>query len=119
MPLPAAPIETLAERNKERYGELLQWIQDGIRAGEIRRLPSETYASLLIGQSGELLSAWLSGRVKGSPLPMPRYFPKRPGVRLPLNATRGHGSSTPRHRDRPSESEPMTPAAKADGQTEQ
>ncbi len=66
--------ETLAERNKERYGELLQWIQDGIRAGEIRRLPSETYASLLIGQSENYCRAWLSGRVKGSPTTYAEVF---------------------------------------------
>ena len=58
----------LAERNKARYQVLLGWLKRGVKEGSIRALPSETYASLLIGQAENYCKAWLSGRVKGSPL---------------------------------------------------
>lgn len=60
--------EDLAERNKQRYQALLSWLKQGVKDGTIRALPAETYASLLIGQAENYCKAWLSGRVKGSPL---------------------------------------------------
>ncbi len=59
--------EGLKARNKARYGALLEWLEKGVKAGEIRALPRETYASLLIGQAENYCRAWLSGRVKGDP----------------------------------------------------
>mgnify|MGYP002133573312 CR=1 FL=1 len=47
---------------------LLGWLKQGVKDGTIRALPAETYASLLIGQAENYCKAWLSGRVKGSPL---------------------------------------------------
>lgn len=59
--------EELAQRNKQRYGVLLEWLETGVKEGSIRALPRETYASLLIGQSENYCRAWLSGRVKTKP----------------------------------------------------
>lgn len=59
--------DELAERNKVRYQALLGWLRQGVSEGSIRALPSETYASLLIGQAENYCKAWLSGRVKGRP----------------------------------------------------
>ncbi len=59
--------EGLAERNQRRYGTLLKRLREGVRAGAIRKLPSELYASLLVGQSENYCRAWLSGRVQGKP----------------------------------------------------
>lgn len=66
--------EDLAERNKLRYQTLLGWLKQGVKDGSIRALPSETYASLLIGQAENYCKAWLSGRVKGSPLDYAETF---------------------------------------------
>ena len=66
--------EALAERNKLRYQALLGWLTQGVKDGSIRALPSETYASLLIGQAENYCKAWLSGRVKGSPLDYAETF---------------------------------------------
>ena len=57
----------LDARNKQRYGSLLNYLAEGVEKGEIRALPRETYASLLIGQAENYCRAWLSGRVKGTP----------------------------------------------------
>jgi AcrR family transcriptional regulator len=57
----------LLQRNKQRYGGLMDWLEKGVQEGSIRPLPRETYASLLIGQSENYCRAWLSGRVKTKP----------------------------------------------------
>lgn len=57
----------LAERNRTRYAALLDWLGEGVKAGVVRLLPREVYASLLIGPSENYCRAWLSGRVKGAP----------------------------------------------------
>lgn len=57
----------LDARNKRRFGSLLTYLVQGVEKGEIRALPRETYASLLIGQAENYCRAWLSGRVKGTP----------------------------------------------------
>lgn len=57
----------LDDFNQQRYGKLLSHLSQGVENGDIRRLPRETYASLLIGQSESYCRAWLSGRVKGAP----------------------------------------------------
>ena len=60
--------DELTERNQRRYQALLGWLKQGVKDGTIRALPTETYASLLIGQAENYCKAWLSGRVKGRPL---------------------------------------------------
>ncbi len=64
----------LMERNKQRHGDLMQWLEKGIKDGSVRPLPRETYASLLIGQSDSYCRAWLSGRVKSKPSDFVQVF---------------------------------------------
>lgn len=64
----------LMERNKRRYGELLEWLEKGVQDGSVRPLPREIYASLLIGQSDNYCRAWLSGRVKSKPADFAKVF---------------------------------------------
>lgn len=59
--------DDLAERNKRRYGALHKWLRTGVSDRVIRKLPGETYASLLVGQSENYCRAWLSGRVRSAP----------------------------------------------------
>ncbi len=59
--------EELAERNREQYGFLHKWLAEGVKLGEIRSLPKETYPALLLGQSENYCRAWLSGRVPTPP----------------------------------------------------
>lgn len=66
--------EQLMQRNKERFGAMLQWLEKGIAQGSVRALPRETYASLLIGQSENYCRAWLSGRVKTAPADYVQVF---------------------------------------------
>lgn len=64
----------LAARNKQRYGDLHTWLAKGIQDGDILELPKETYASLLIGPAENFCRAWLSGRVKESPVACTEVF---------------------------------------------
>jgi AcrR family transcriptional regulator len=64
----------LVERNKRRYGEILKWLEKGVKDGSVRPLPRETYASLIIGQSDNYCRAWLSGRVKTKPSDFVKVF---------------------------------------------
>lgn len=64
----------LMERNKQRYGALMKWLEKGVKDGSIRSLPRETYASLLIGQSDNYCRAWLSERVKSKPTDFTEVF---------------------------------------------
>lgn len=64
----------LMQRNKRRYRELLEWLEEGVQDGSVRPLPRETYASLLIGQSDNYCRAWLSGRVKSPPSEFVQVF---------------------------------------------
>jgi AcrR family transcriptional regulator len=64
----------LAARNKQRYGDLHKWLAKGIQDGDILELPKETYASLLIGPAENFCRAWLSGRVKQSPVACAEVF---------------------------------------------
>jgi len=64
----------LAERNKSRYQALLRWLKEGVVQGSIRALPAEIYASLLIGQAENYCKAWLTQRVKTSPLAHAEVF---------------------------------------------
>lgn len=59
--------EELAIRNREQYSFLHKWLAEGVRLGDIRSLPKETYPSLLLGQSENYCRAWLSGRVPTPP----------------------------------------------------
>ncbi len=63
-----AAKDDLKGRNDKRYGALQTFLRNGVEAGVVRALPAEIYASLLIGQSENYCRAWLSGRVKTSPL---------------------------------------------------
>lgn len=81
--------EELTERNKQRYQALLSWLKQGVKEGSIRALPSETYASLLIGQAENYCKAWLSGRVKGRPLDYAETFTEAAWRSV------GHGSPHP------------------------
>ncbi|MEX0606318.1 MAG: TetR/AcrR family transcriptional regulator [Marinobacter sp.] len=58
---------TLMLRNREQYAFLQTWLAKGVKLGQIRPLPKETYASLLVGQAENYCRAWLSGRVPTSP----------------------------------------------------
>lgn len=66
--------DELAKRNKGRYKPLIEWITRGAVAGQLRVLPRETYASLLIGPSESYCRAWLSGRVKVAPTVQTEVF---------------------------------------------
>lgn len=57
----------LDERNRGRFGALLGRLEQGVKAGQVRKLPRETYAPLLIGPSESYCRAWLGGRVKARP----------------------------------------------------
>ena len=64
----------LDARNKQRYGDLHKWLAKGVQDGLILALPKETYASLLIGPAENFCRAWLSGRVKESPIAYAEVF---------------------------------------------
>lgn len=64
----------LIERNKHRYGDLMKWLEKGVKDGSVRALPRETYASLLIGQPDNYCRAWLAGRVKSKPSDFVQVF---------------------------------------------
>lgn len=64
----------LAQRNKERLGGILQWLDRGLADRSMRALPRETYAALLIGQSENYCRAWLSERVKTKPSEFANVF---------------------------------------------
>jgi AcrR family transcriptional regulator len=66
--------QELLQRNKERYGRMLEWLEKGVNEGSVRVLPRETYASLLIGPSENYCRAWLSGRVKSRPTDFVQVF---------------------------------------------
>ena len=66
--------DALAQRNRLRYGRMLQWLEAGVRQGSIRALPREAYASLLIGAAENYGRAWLSGRVQTPPKDIAAVF---------------------------------------------
>ncbi len=59
--------DELATRNREQYSFLHKWLAEGVKLGDIRSLPKETYPSLLFGQAENYCRAWLSGRVPTPP----------------------------------------------------
>lgn len=59
--------EELTQRNREQYGVIHRWLAEGQSQGDIRSLPRETYASLLLGQAENYCRAWLAGRVPTPP----------------------------------------------------
>ena len=59
--------EELATRNREQYSFLHKWLAEGVKIGDIRSLPKETYPSLLFGPAENYCRAWLSGRVPTPP----------------------------------------------------
>jgi AcrR family transcriptional regulator len=66
--------DELANRNTGRHKPLIEWIIRGTVAGQLRVLPRETYAPLLIGQAESYCRAWLSGRVKVAPTTHTKVF---------------------------------------------
>ncbi|MES1950288.1 TetR family transcriptional regulator [Salinisphaera sp. S4-8] len=63
-----ANAAALKEKNKQRFGHLMGLLKAGVESGEVRSLPRETYASLLVGASENYCRAWLAGRVSGEPV---------------------------------------------------
>ena len=59
---------SLKEKNKQRFGPLLAVLKAGVESGDIRSLPRETFASLLVGPSENYCRAWLSDRVSDAPV---------------------------------------------------
>lgn len=60
--------DTLALKNQERNKSLARSFSDPSIRKELRSLPPELVPSLVIGSSENYCRAWLSGRVKSSPL---------------------------------------------------
>lgn len=85
----------LAQRNKQRYGQLLQWLETGVRQGHIRALPREAYASLLIGAAENYTRAWLSGRVGTPPADMAAVFAEAAWRSVGLPAAEGADGAAP------------------------
>lgn len=57
----------LAQRNKDRFLPIITWVNEGIRQGQLRELPREIYAPLIIGPAESYCRAWLAGRASTSP----------------------------------------------------
>ena len=66
--------DKLDERNRGRFGALLALLEQGVKSGQVRKLPRETYAPLLIGPSESYCRAWLAGRVKAPPVEYAAVF---------------------------------------------
>ncbi|WP_397453019.1 TetR/AcrR family transcriptional regulator [Pseudomonas sp. NA-150] len=59
--------EALAQRNRQRNRQTLDWLAQPERRADFRDWPAELLPSLVIGQSENYCRAWLSGRVRTSP----------------------------------------------------
>ena len=60
--------EQLVLANKSRHSKLSVWLKDPLHSRELKVLPMELVPSLIIGQAENYCRAWLSGRVKHSPV---------------------------------------------------
>ena len=58
----------LQQRNRERAKLMMAWFAAPERAGTLKAWPPELLLSLLIGPAENYCRAWLSGRVKASPM---------------------------------------------------
>jgi len=56
--------DELKERTRKQYTEILAWFQPFVARGELKKIPSELYASLIVGPAHDYARLWLSGRAK-------------------------------------------------------
>ncbi len=54
----------LESRTKTKMTDVRRWFQPYLESGQLRRLPSECFSSLIIGPSHDYARLWLSGRAK-------------------------------------------------------
>ncbi len=54
----------LKQQTQQHLGLIREWFKPRILAGQIRKLPSECYASLVLGAAHDYARLWLTGRVK-------------------------------------------------------
>ncbi|MFZ5528988.1 MAG: TetR/AcrR family transcriptional regulator [Pseudomonadota bacterium] len=58
----------LQQRNRQVGKALMAWFTQPERVAQLREWPAELFPSLIIGQAENYCRAWLSGRVKSSPV---------------------------------------------------
>jgi AcrR family transcriptional regulator len=56
--------DELKERTRKQYTEILAWFQPFVARGELKKVPQELYASLIVGPAHDYARLWLSGRAK-------------------------------------------------------
>ena len=54
----------LKESTRKHFAEVIAWFQPHVERGELKKVPPEIYASLIIGPSHDYARLWLSGRAK-------------------------------------------------------
>lgn len=59
--------QRLQQNNKANYSQVLAYFRPWLEKGELRQLPLELYAALIVGPAQEYCRAWLSGRAKTPP----------------------------------------------------
>jgi AcrR family transcriptional regulator len=57
---------TVRELNRVAFSETAAWLETHVKAGRIRRLPTDLYYAILIGPSQEFARHWLHGRMRSS-----------------------------------------------------
>ncbi|HCT08331.1 TetR/AcrR family transcriptional regulator [Pseudomonas sp. P7548] len=60
--------DELLTRNKQRNRQLTEWMSEAERREAFSHIPPELLLSLIIGAAESYARAWLSGRVKSSPI---------------------------------------------------
>jgi AcrR family transcriptional regulator len=56
--------DELKERTRKHYAEVIAWFQPFVERSELKKLPPELYASLIVGAAHDYARLWLSGRAK-------------------------------------------------------
>jgi AcrR family transcriptional regulator len=56
--------DELKERTRKQYTEILAWFQPFVERSELKKVPQELYASLIVGPAHDYARLWLSGRAK-------------------------------------------------------
>ncbi len=59
-----AAADGLKQQNQQHLGLIREWFKPQIIAGNIRKLPAECYASLVLGAAHDYARLWLTGRAK-------------------------------------------------------
>jgi AcrR family transcriptional regulator len=59
--------DELARRNKAYFAPIVSWLTEGIKRGDLRSLPRETYAPLIMGPAESYCRGWLAGRAATRP----------------------------------------------------